>query len=46
MINYSRLFDGMIGSILFVGVVLGLCIAGLIWVIVLLCQHVRIEWVS
>lgn len=42
----SHMFDGMFGAILFVGALVGLGIAGLIWLIVWLCQHVRVEWVS
>jgi hypothetical protein len=42
----GRMFDGIFTGLLVIGALIGLGIAGLIWLIVWLCQHVRIEWVA
>ncbi len=42
----GRMFEGAFIQIFWIGAVAGLAIAGLIWLIIWLCGHIRIEWVS
>lgn len=38
-------FDGLIYGLLVIGTIIGLSLAGLIWLCVWLCQHVEISWI-
>lgn len=43
--DYGRAFESALWFMGFVGVIIGLVFAGLIWFIIWLCHHVTIGWV-
>ncbi len=41
----GRIFDGLITGLIGIGILIGICLAGIDWLIYWLCEHVTIGWV-
>ena len=43
---HGSMFDGLVGGLIMLGIIVGLGIAGLIWFFVWLFGHIELSWIS